>query len=471
MIHLFLQTIDRYKMLEKGDRVLLAVSGGPDSVAMAHLFFEIREVRALSLFMAHLNHGLRGEESDGDESFVRDLARTLRIPLEVERRDLSSHTPEGGSVEEKAREARYRFFNRIAGERKLSKIATGHTRNDQAETLLLRLFRGAGLEGLSAISPVREGQIIRPLIDCSRDEILDYLDRGNRPFRMDSSNADRSYPRNRIRHEIIPLLQKYFNENIIESLAKTARILREEKESLIRDTETDLAQVLSLEEGKQCLKKGNLLAFSPAKIRRILRAWIREVKGDLRSVSFEHIESIIQLARKQEGRKEVSLPDSWDIILESDTLHMEVRREADPVRYAYPVEVPGEIIVPEAESKICLKILDGFDYHNDIASVRDISYNTVYFDAKNSGRKLTIRNRREGDRFHPMGSGGEKKLKDFFIDKKIPIAVRNTLPLVVKDNDILWVPGFGIHHRYRVTPETRKALVIERKAEKAEVRL
>jgi len=223
-----------------------------------------------------------------------------------------------------------------------------------------------------------------------------------------------------------------------------------------------LQHVLFFEEGKQFLNRENLLNYPPAAVRRIIREWIRRVKGDLRKISFDHIEGIARLIHQRTGRKELTLPELWDFIMENDRLSLQPSSSREPLSYAYPVETPGEIIIPEADNKFCLKYLDEFDYHNDIASVRKMSYNRVYLDANNTGGKFIIRNRRPGDRFFPLGSGGGKKLKDFFIDKKIPIPIRDRLPLVLKGKDIIWVPGCGPHHRYRVTRRTGSVLTIER---------
>lgn len=458
-----LETIRRYDMLQKGDRLLLAVSGGPDSVALAHLLSDFRSSMDLELMMAHVNYGLRGKESEDDEAFVGNLAKSLKIPLQVERIDLPGiKSRNRGSLEEKAREARYAFFNEMSEQRELDKIATGHNKNDQAETFLERLMRGSGPVGLASIRPVLANKIIRPLIEQPEEKILQFLEEHRYPFRTDSSNTDVSLLRNRIRHRLIPCLEKEFNRNIVDVLARTACIFREEAEWMAGETEKDLGKVLFYEKGRYFLDQDKLLTYPPPRIRRILRESFRKVKGDVRSISFYHIESILHLIKKKGGKKMISLPDLWDVIREHDRIYIEPHQERENVQYSYSMEAPGVLDVPEAGKKFRFRFLTAFNYNNHIAKIKKTSYNRVYLDADKTGQVFTIRNRRKGDRFFPLGACGERKLKEFFIDKKVEVGIRDILPLIVGKEDILWVPGYAVNERYKVTENTETALIIER---------
>ena len=295
-----LATIRRHRMMEPGQRVAAAVSGGADSVCLLMVMSELARELGISLSAVHVNHGLRGAESDGDEVFVRDLAGHLGVALHTERIEL----PEGENLEQAARDARRGVFASLPVDR----IATGHTRSDQAETVLYRLIRGSGIAGLRGILPVTDERIVRPLIECSRAEAEAYLNQRGLEWRDDSSNLNRAFARNRIRHDLIPSLTRDFNPAVQEVLAATADVARDE-EDFWRGELDVLASQLLLRKGTAVLIRiSDLSGLHKAVVRRLLRRAAAEVKGDLRGIDLLHIEQIAGLTAQAEGHGRVQAP-------------------------------------------------------------------------------------------------------------------------------------------------------------------
>ncbi|MFH0924261.1 MAG: tRNA lysidine(34) synthetase TilS [bacterium] len=305
------KTILKNNLLKQGDKIVIGVSGGPDSVALLRLFLVVKEEFSLRLHLAHMNHQLRGEESDLDEFFVVNLAKKFDLPYTVKQVDTKSYQKERRlCLQEGARELRYEFFLRVKENEKANKIALGHNANDQAETVLMRLIKGTGMEGLGGI-PFNNGyyNIIRPLIEISRNEILECLDNIYQNFREDSSNQRQNYLRNHIRLNLIPILKDY-NPSIIELLCQTAKIVKDENSYLEEFTRNQLKELITRQEEHLIEVKVDKVKTLPLCLqRRIIREMIRKVKGDLKRIAYNHIESVLDLIfSKRDGYHEIHLP-------------------------------------------------------------------------------------------------------------------------------------------------------------------
>lgn len=331
-IDIIAETIHELNLLEPGDRVLIAVSGGPDSVALVLSLLAVKEKYTLNIGIAHLNHMLRGEESLGDETFVKKFAHNLDLPFHGEQTDVKGYAKQHRlSIEEAGREVRYRFFEQMANRHGYTKIATGHTKDDNAELVLMNLLRGSGSKGLSGIPAIRNRRYIRPLIRVLKTQILDFLTHKNQAYRVDSSNTDMAYLRNTIRHRLIPRLQSEYNPEIIDALDRLSHILRQEE--AFWDTETD-------KQFNRCLIKTDdrAVAFSkplmselhPALLNRVFRKAIWKVKKDLRRISLAHIEDMVKFCFHQPSGISLDLPGRIRVYKHRDSII--IKKEAAPLR-------------------------------------------------------------------------------------------------------------------------------------------
>jgi tRNA(Ile)-lysidine synthase len=444
------QTITKYSMLSGGERVLVGLSGGPDSVCLLHILSELRDDFNLTLLPIYIDHGLRPEERDAEIDFCRSLSDSLDIPFavkEVDVRDFSER--EGFSIQEAARILRYGAFEDYAYSMDADRIATGHNADDQAETVVMRLLRGSGAKGLSAIPPVR-GKIIRPLIETGRQEIEEYLEKKGLRYLIDSSNLKKDYLRNRIRTDIMPLLSKY-NPNIINTLGRTAEILREEDEHMEKQVTTSLIRVVSRRtEDTVELFLAPLQNMERVILRRVLIRAIGDTKG-LRRIGFDHIEEIISLVNSGIPGSRVYLPDGIRAITGYSTITI---TSAQPeVLGEYTLKVPGETVLREAGLVL---ISTTGDYEGAAGDGRT----EATFEMDSLRFPLRIRRRRPGDYFYPYGFGKRKKIQDYFVDEKVPRDMRDSVPLLVSGSDIIWVVGYRTDDRYRVSPSSRVVLKI-----------
>jgi len=350
-----LQTLQRYQLLTEGDHTLVALSGGPDSVALLLVLQELRDRLSLDLSAAHLNHQLRGEESEQDEQFVQDLCRKLAIPIEVRRVDTRQAVRESGeNLESCARRLRYDFLFEVAG-RQESRVATGHTLNDQAETFLMKLVRGSGPAGLSGISPLRVNwmgtpgtslsvTVVRPLLGTLRQDVLDYLEDQNQTYRIDSSNQDLSRDRNWVRHRLIPLLQERLNPALLETLQRSTELFGEVEDFLGRQGKEAFNRCRSGGDQETRLRISGLEDFPAIIAKEVIRRAIATSKGNLRDINLKHVAEVLQLSRITSG-KEIHLPGGLRVQREFEELRFTL--EPSPGPFSYPLKVPGEIYIKE----------------------------------------------------------------------------------------------------------------------------
>jgi tRNA(Ile)-lysidine synthase len=450
------QTIQNYQMLERGHTLLIAVSGGPDSMVLLHTLWHLREPFALKLFVAHLNHQMRPSAAE-DALFVETTAhdlgllcicKTLDVPTYQRQRKLSS--------EEAARQVRYAFLRATAAQLGADRIAVGHTADDQAETVLFHLLRGSGLRGLGGMPPVRM-PLIRPLIRVLRRDVLEYLRTQRLPFREDPTNGQRQYTRNRIRLDLLPALRQHYNPRLVQALCTTAQLLADDEAALqaVSHQRFLAARRPAAPEQSQ-LTIAEVTPLPPALQRRILREALSEVMGSLQGVTHTHIAAILALLRVGAGNKWLRLPRG--VVVERRYGVLLIHRQAPlaAVDVDVPLPVPG---VCRVEALGVTVVSDLF--RHDAATGPFPTGAVAWLDAESVGQEVRVRTRRPGDRLQPLGSSYVKKLKAFLIDAKVPRAARDRLPLVVTSAGIAWVAGVRPAEWAKVTPATRTILRLQ----------
>jgi len=460
------QTIRRHDLATPSTRVVVALSGGGDSVALAYLLRTLHDAGDLKVVgVVHFNHQLR-DDADRDEAFSRSLAEQLGWPFLAEREDVAARARrDRRSVEHAARSARHEFFDRACVHFSADAVALGHTRDDQAETVLLRLLRGAGPRGLSGMHP-RSGRAIRPLLDCRRAELRAFLDERGRPFMHDGTNDDVAIPRNRIRAELVPLLEDRFNPSVVDALANQAEQARDEwlwmlDELRARNLEP---QVSNLEPGTWNLERAALLAVPRALRRLALWRAMNEASGG-QTVSLQHVAAALRIV---ESPNPAACVDAPRHVVEriGDRVVLRIGRSNDGGFsvvdvFRYPLSIPGEVSVPEHGCIVSAALTETADPADEAWRARMGSRATAILATHGWRAPLSVRNRRPGDRFRPFGLDRQKKLQDFFVDRKVARADRDHVPLVVDENDrILWVAGHEIDEAFRVTDASRPVLIL-----------
>jgi tRNA(Ile)-lysidine synthase len=427
-------------LMRAGDRVCMAVSGGADSVALLRVLLELRAELGVVLAVAHFNHGLRGEDSEADEAFVADLARHHGLEFFASRADVREHALAAKlSVESAGRGLRYRWLTQLAEEHRFNSVATAHTLDDQAETVLLKFLRGAGTRGLAGIYPILEVcggfqfRIVRPLLGVTRDEVEAYLTSFGQNWREDESNLDHRFTRNRVRHSLLPLLEREYNPNIRQVLSDAAELARAEEEYWQALVEGELENRLQLErlslEGFAQLP----LAFQRGLLRRFVET------EDL-ALDFEHVDNLVRCAGGEFSKTE--LPGGWLAVRRGKCLELRApETEPAPVGYEYTLPIPGEVHIAEVGFTVRAVIVEG-----TLAQESDETASLL--SAAGLGPELTVRNWRPGDRFWPLHTRSEEKLKRLFAEKHIPAEQRATWPVVLKGEEIVWVRGFPVGRAY-----------------------
>jgi tRNA(Ile)-lysidine synthase len=447
------QTIERYGMFRPRQGAGVAVSGGADSVCLLEVLRSLAARWELRLAVLHLDHGLRGEESRQDAEFVRALAGRMELPFILARAELG---PAAGNLEEAAREARLRFFREQIAAGAVDVVALGHTRSDQAETVLFRFLRGAGTAGLAGIRPVTGDGIVRPLLDVTRAETEAFLRPRGIAWREDSTNASARFARNRIRHSLLPQLAREWNPAIEETLAKTADwALAEEaywKEEIAR-----LAAGCLRDDGAAVLAPAEALALMPlAAARRLVRLAIERAKGDLHSIGLDHVDRALEMARAAKGHGRVQAP-GVGITRSFDWIRF-APPQPPPLAWLEPATVPGRVRAPGAGPEIQLELLEnrvterarGSVYNGDVGCV----------DGHLVSGGLVFRNWRPGDRYQPNGHSNEAKIKALFHQARIPIWERAQWPVLASGDSIVWTRRFGPAQGVAAGPASTRILEI-----------
>lgn len=447
-----LSTILEHRMINSGEKVVVAVSGGPDSVCLLNILFQLRKPLNASLITAHLDHGLRPKEDEKETEFVADLARRLNLALAYGKINNLSEA-HGTSIEEKAREKRYQFLTKVLDEHHAQKVALGHNMNDQAETVLMHILRGTGPTGLSGIPPVRENRFIRPLINITSDEIHTYLKQKDIPFMVDSSNLEKKYLRNKIRLELIPLLLKY-QPRLVEHLGELALLCGKENQFMEEEARKGLqTMILYSSENSLDLSLTTFKNFSIPLQYRIIRQAIKRVRGNLRRIDIGHIKAVIDLANNSRPQIKINLPENLIIKKIYERLRFSLGVEIETGDFSYHIKNTGKFQIKEINQTISLTEISKKDFLLLSPSPRE-----AFLDLDKLQWPLRVRNFKVGDRFMPLGMDGFKKLKDIFIDNKIPFEERKKIAILENGNDIIWVCGIRIDNRYRVNEKTKRIL-------------
>ncbi|MBI3594890.1 MAG: tRNA lysidine(34) synthetase TilS [Nitrospirae bacterium] len=438
------------------DRLLVAVSGGADSSFLLHLLFQISDSYPFQLHVAHLNHALRGKDSDEDARFVRRMADAMKIPSTVAKKEIASLAKlQKRSMQDAARKVRYEFLEDIASRYQCHWIVTGHHADDQAETFLMRLIRGAGSSGLTSI-PKKRGKIIRPILHVTRTEIIDYLRLNKMSFREDYSNDLPIYFRNQVRHELLPLLKRY-NPNIVKVLGDEMNILQEEKQVFEERIHLEMPAVVRFSDSKKkILRISSFMSLSRAIQRGILRSLLYQLKGNLDHLQFKHIEQIIRLAKEGKNGKQIDLPAGIQVFKQDAELEFAFERIPDSSeKFDFLLPVPGEISRPELQITLRTLLKRG-------PLSGPPKANEIWFDYDRITHPLKLRCRRPGDLIYTERlKGKKKKLQDLFVDLKISRPIRDRIPLLAGPDRILWVVGIERDYKSLVNLETQSILSIE----------
>jgi tRNA(Ile)-lysidine synthase len=450
----------QHHLVSGGEKLLVAVSGGPDSVCLLHILVKLQEELKAKLHVAHLNHQLRGTESEADADYVSDLARQWGVPATIEQRDVKGYQRQQHlSLEEAAREVRYNFLTQVAGAIGAERVAVGHTKDDHIETILLHLIRGAGTRGLRGLQTYTQWQsktgslsIIRPLLEISHQETEDYCRHHRLAPRLDVSNLSLSPLRNRIRHQLLPLLQSY-NPRIAEALLRTARIASDDIEFVDKEIARLWNRIAQQQGETVTLDKKGVDQLPPTLKRYLLRASAEKLLGSAKDIEMRHIEEMMSALAKPAGKR-LSLPGGLIFSLGYD-------------QYLLASDLAALSPLPRLEGEVQLNIpgqtlIPGWCIEATIIDREQITEKggdfTAYFDLGKTGDKLLLRPRQRGDRFQPLGLSQPKKVNEFMIDAKIPQAWRQQIPIVCSPSQILWVVGWRIDDRAKVTENTKQIL-------------
>jgi tRNA(Ile)-lysidine synthase len=433
--------IEHTYLLEKGDRVLVGVSGGADSLCLLDALHKLAPQAGWEIFAAHLDHQFRGEESAQDAEFVQAFCAQRGIPCRLQRKNLPEIIKETKlSPEQAARMVRYDFFHETAKLWAIHKLALAHHANDQAETVLMRVLRGTGTWGLAGIPPSREEKgltIIRPLLNFYKTELEMYcVDNGLVP-RLDSSNLKTIYRRNFLRLQVIPMLEEKVNPSLTGALVNLADIAETENDYLDGECEKALKEIIKSKENNKIIIKGKLfLACHLALQRRMIKLIFTYLLDQCENIGYVHVNQLIRWIQEGRSTGQMDLPGGLKALKEyEDILFLTDHHPSYNIApYRYEVAIPDSLYVKEWNGWITTKISS--------ASVRErLSHTTAYFDADQLPGMLTVRSRQPGDRMSLYGTNGTKKIKDLFIDAKIPPRIRDAIPIILAGDEILWIPG------------------------------
>ncbi|OPJ61068.1 tRNA lysidine(34) synthetase TilS [Clostridium oryzae] len=464
MINKVKKFVDKHDMIQSGDKIIVALSGGPDSICLMHILNGLKKQFNLTLYAAHVNHCLRGKEADEDEEYVKNFCRKIGVDIFTKRVDVNAIAKRDKvSSETAGRNARYEFFYELKDKLQADKIAIAHNKNDQAETILMRLMRGTSIEGLKGIRPIRDEIFIRPILFLSREEIERYCAENDLKPRIDRTNSENIYNRNRVRLDLIPYIKENFNPDIVETLYRFSDSITRD-ENFIEIIAKEKYNSLCSNRNGHIVIDNRLKDEHEAIATRIIRLAIHKVYGSLKDIDSVHIYEVLSLLSLGTGRK-INLPKG--IVCENvyGDLHigLENNRELN-YKSEYNIceknDLAGgkkkSVFISEAKITVNLEVKPNdkqIDFDNEVL--------TKYFDYDKISYNVTVRYRREGDRLCPLGMKGSKKLKDLFMDLKIPKEYRNSIPLLCFDDEIAWVLGYRVSNKFAVTKDTNNILEVK----------
>ena len=450
------RTIDHYHLLNQGDRVVLGVSAGVDSMVLLHLLNACSQTFNLSLVVAYVNHGLRPSESEQEADLVQKECERLRLPFELGTFNTKEFQRVGKcSLQEAARRLRFHFFEQIFQKYEAQKIALGHHADDQVETVLMRLMRGAGLQGLKGMLPAREGKVIRPLLEIWRHEIEAFAIKNKVPFLIDSSNLKEDYLRNRLRLSLIPLLEKEYQPNLKEILLRTSAILREENDYLEKEAERAYQDMVEGNGDTITFQYPVYRSLHPAIQWRVIQKVLRTIYGGKR----EDLEISHVFNKLKQPPPSFFLEFPLGVCMEKryETVSFGKKRAQAVPPFEVELVSPGRTFIEEIGREVVTEEMD----MESPSGMPKGSSETAFLDYSVLRFPLRIRNFRPGDRFQPLGVKGSQKLKEFFIDHKIPSFERSKIPLLISGEKIVWVVGHRIDECARISDRTKKILKVK----------
>jgi tRNA(Ile)-lysidine synthase len=447
------KTIREFDMLESGERVLVAVSGGADSTALLLCLNRLATELNISIVVAHLNHRIRGEEGDADQDFVSQMSSRMGLPfiseiIEVKKQAIETKE----NLEQLARRARYGFLRKAASTMNAQKIAVGHTRNDQAETVLLRFLRGSGIQGLSAIHPVLGGLVVRPLLECTRADIIQYLKDQGAIYREDSTNTDLSHTRNRIRQELLPCLEEHYNPQMVRTLSRMAQMARENWSFMESEAKNAFEAIHQKVDGGISMPAAKIAEFHPALQKHVLRFALKACLGSLSGVTSQHIDSLLLLCRKCQSGSQVPMPNRGVVIRQFDHIILLKNKHLSSTEFNCMLNIPGQCFIPEIGAVFTAKLCE---------MPRELlkgNSTQAFLDPAALPQILTIRSKAPGDRY---GGPSHRKVKKMLIDRKIPLAQRLFLPMVVAGNQVIWIPGFSPARGYAAKSGSEMCVILD----------
>jgi tRNA(Ile)-lysidine synthase len=441
-------------LVRQGDRILVAVSGGPDSTALLHILNDLKSMLGIELAVAHFHHGLRGETADRDALFVKNLSGDLELPFIMEYGDAPAYQKESGfSRQEAARVLRLQFLERARCSLGAGKIVLGHTKDDQVEELLMRLIRGVGPDSLTGMHMMRDGMVIRPLLRIPKVEILRFLEKRGLSFMEDESNRDVHYLRNRIRHQVLPLLRT-INPALDEALHRLSLLAEGDDDYWTRE-QANLWASLSIYEsdGLVVLQRAGLRRQHTALASRLVRNAVCRLKGSLRSLTYAHVSAVLSAIQGKRANMHLDLPAGVSVDVTYGEVAFSLHEKF--ARFNLVMEHPGTLVMKEIQSRLTLEQSPPPDRQG-----LGLGPWQAVIDTEGVSWPLTVRTTTPGDRMETLGLGGTKKLKDLFMDRKIPRWKRPLLPILESCGSILWVAGVGLAEAAKVKPQTKQTLHI-----------
>ena len=453
------RTIDHYHLLEKGDRVIVGVSAGVDSMVLLHLLNAFRQEFDLFLIVAHIHHGLRPVESEKEAELVRKESARLGLPFEYGEFNVKEFgESEGFSLQDAARRIRFQFFHDLLKKYGGGKIALGHNADDQVETVLLRLLRGSGLKGLKGMLPIREGRVIRPLLEVWKEEIEGFARENSISYLTDSSNLKGDYLRNRLRLKLIPLIEQDYQPGFRRTIIRTSTLLREENDFIEKEAGEAYQKIAYEEEGQITFKFSAYQSLHKAIQWRVIQKVLERVEDGLKIDEGEWLDVNLIYRRLQQPPASLLLELSHGLCLEKRYDRVLLRRERPRTIPPFEVELhtPGRTYIREIEREVVVEEREWSESMrpDDFRKVALLDFHSLRF-------PLRMRNFRPGDRFQPLGTEGTQKLKEYFIDHKIPKFERPSIPLLISGEMIAWIVGYRIDERSKVTGKTERVLRVE----------
>lgn len=444
-------------LINPKDRILVALSGGPDSVCLLNILYNLKEELDIEIGAAHLNHMLRDEDAFQDEEYVKNLCESFDIPCFVKRVDINKYSKENKMSSEMAgRDARYNFFDEVIREHGYNKIATAHNANDQAETILFRLMRGTGIEGLCGIKVCRD-KIIRPILCLSRKEVEEYIEVNNLKPRIDKTNFEKIYNRNKIRLDILPYIKENFNEDIIQTLNRMSVLLQKDNE-FIEKSARSFYEKYCVEQQDYFIIKKKMFDNHEAVVTRVIRYALTNFSKTHYDFEMKHIYDICNLAKNNSG-KVIDLPNK----IYAENIYGDIYIKERIINNNIHVKQEIKINKDDIDGKKIAfqnNIIEFSLVNND--SSLNLKQNILirYFDFDKINNFISLRNRKNGDKISPLGMSGSKKLKDIFIDMKIPKEERDSVPLLCFDENISWIVGLRVSEEYKITNKTKNILKV-----------